>query len=219
MKILCFNGNPSFSAIRKKAEVIKIILKTCELIVTNSYISVDQIENISSSTNSFVIIDKMSRLFVISKDKMFSIHFPFTINTDSHSISFLNQKISASILSILQTVFWETNDDTTIESIIEILWNETDEYDISSQDKGFLDRLALFLISFEPGYIRYDFDLNTAQEYEKRGINHIHPKYHFDIYYSNATTFKVGIENEISYETFIDVLNKQTTCYYLSKPK
>lgn len=60
----------------------------------------------------------------------------------------------------------------------------------------------------EDGYIRYDYD--PANE-----DGDIHPLYHFDINYSSAVTYKIGLNKPIKGNDFQDTLNIKTNCAYL----
>lgn len=63
---------------------------------------------------------------------------------------------------------------------------------------------------FECGYLRYDYDV----EYQN---GHIHPINHLDVNYSVGSTFKLGFQDIITIEDFIDILDLKTNCHYLNK--
>ncbi|WP_370559690.1 hypothetical protein [Edwardsiella tarda] len=64
------------------------------------------------------------------------------------------------------------------------------------------------LLTYEDGYIRYDVD-------DVRVNGKLHPLYHFDVFYSNQPTFKIGLERHHTNEQMIDFLNRETDCRYL----
>ena len=45
----------------------------------------------------------------------------------------------------------------------------------------------------------------------------IHPVNHYDVNYENSSTYKVGLNNKIGMDEFIDLLNVETDCHFLSK--
>ena len=65
------------------------------------------------------------------------------------------------------------------------------------------------LMMFEEGYVRYDHDARN-----KNGL--LHPLNHCDVFYSSNATFKIGLEKRISLEVFMDLLNLETNCQFLS---
>ncbi len=71
-------------------------------------------------------------------------------------------------------------------------------------------RLYLELLILEDGYIRFEED--ETREHPK-----IHPRFHFDIFYTNGATFKLGASNKTTLSSFIDLLNLKTECFYLQK--
>ena len=66
------------------------------------------------------------------------------------------------------------------------------------------------LLVFESGYLRYDYD-------KERENGNLHPLNHLDINYSSNATFKIGINNTIDCNTFIDILDINTDSYFISK--
>ena len=68
--------------------------------------------------------------------------------------------------------------------------------------------LIKYLLLFEDGYIRYDFD-------KDRESGRTHPLFHYDIFYSNKSTFKVGLYSQKAIEDFQDFLNIRTDCHFI----
>ncbi|MED2993806.1 hypothetical protein [Bacillus tropicus] len=77
------------------------------------------------------------------------------------------------------------------------------------------------LLTFEPSYIRYDYDDNEGRLNERS-----HPLNHLDIHYTTAGTFKLGfdssntrITDRVTFETFKDILEngkmRDNLCYRL----
>ena len=63
---------------------------------------------------------------------------------------------------------------------------------------------------FEEGYIRYDHD-----EINENGL--LHPLFHYDIFYSSNTTFKIGLKTSINCDHFIDLLQVESNCHFLNE--
>ncbi len=43
-----------------------------------------------------------------------------------------------------------------------------------------------------------------------------HPLMHLDVYYSNRNTFKIGCRSQMEMEQFMNLLDLNSDCYYLS---
>ena len=69
----------------------------------------------------------------------------------------------------------------------------------------------MFLLSFEPGYLRYDYDDNEGRVDEKT-----HPINHIDIFFSGNNTFKVGLRKRIVFDDLKKIVDINDVCYYLN---
>lgn len=93
----------------------------------------------------------------------------------------------------------------TIADIEEDVINNCDEPGkISKMDFSLLS----FLMTQEPGYIRYDFDPNHAN-------GHIHPQHHLDINYSTNASYKYGLYENIDIKAFENIFFKEAEKQYL----
>lgn len=66
------------------------------------------------------------------------------------------------------------------------------------------------LSTFEPGYIRYDYDV-------ERRNGRKHPLFHLDVNFEKGGTYKIGLLNPFSIDDFSDLIDKSTDCYFLHK--
>lgn len=189
-----------FEAIRDKIDYLKVLAYSLKLLLTYN-------ETQICNKNRYLrlIIDKMSRLFFYTENKIYSVSFPFTIHTnDKNEIEEIKTKSGQDI------------DNRAVSAIFAILRNDSfsktlslRSYDIDSDsiDIYGIDILEE-LLTFEPSYIRYDID-------EARENEHIHPIHHIDINYSSYSTFKIGFPKKISEDEFIDIQNTRTNCFYM----
>lgn len=197
--ILTFQENDIFSPIRDKADYAKLLALSSRILLLENIISEDK-------TSTFkLIIDKMNRLFFYTKDKYFSVSYPFSVILDEHEqIASINtysgkdfdfKNISA-ILAILQSDQYRTNP-SLIDFYIE---------------PGSIDADGLFILEeifqFEPSYVRYDHD--PIHENGK-----LHPLHHLDINYSTYGTFKLGLNNAITQPYFENIHNTNTDCSFV----
>lgn len=197
-----------FSPIRDKTKIIKLLMEAMRLMLVNPTIDQRLIKG-----EMVLRIDKMSRLFFFTEDKYFSIIFPFFLMEDnskysfySHVISDIDSKIISQVLSIINC-----NEFNSVCSLdfVEPIVNFDDRF-----EESFWQFLKELLI-MEDGYIRYDFDNDNFVRAKARGEEHKHPENHYDIFYSNRSTFKIGLKKKIPESKFIDLLDTSTNSAYI----
>lgn len=205
--------------IKLKSHLIEILIEACSLILVN-------VKPKDIGLGSFKIkIDKMGRIFFdvtnkTGEKKFFSFNFPFSIKEEGERLvlnSVTNRiLIDSAHLAILRSIVASEGFNETasiygilldfsqlVEESIKSLGLSLEEYERN------IDRLLLELFTFEPGYIRYDFDGENQD-------GDLHPLYHIDIFYSQRNTFKLGFKKNITQDIFIDLLDTRTNCKYLS---
>ncbi|MBQ5995542.1 MAG: hypothetical protein IJL63_06780 [Clostridia bacterium] len=194
--------------IRDKEDIIKVLLHTIK------YISFSESKKeISNDCNKIVlVVDKMSRLFFHYEKKIVSFCFPFIVKeTDEGLECLFNQTLLDSFAtSILLSIF---NDKDVINNGIEKLFekciDEFSDYLVYEKEDVYYE-LVNYLIGFEPGYLRYDFD-------DQNHIKDLHPLKHFDFYYSSNNAVKIGVNDSETFNVsyLMDVVNTKTNCKYL----
>jgi len=207
------------SAIRDKFTLISLLLN----IYTKEFLSEEE-----KSYNLKIIFQdekRSSRIFLKENGNLQiqSFHSPFKIieNNDEYELrlesSIITSYISSVEISFLKTFFnkvdtFYTNMESFYEAFLSTIdsFSENDNSYISDAKQADYWKMILYLIEFEPGYMRYDFD-------EKNDNGKIHPLHHLDINYSNNATYKLGLEAKLTPELFLDLINKETDCFFLSK--
>ncbi|MCM1363191.1 MAG: hypothetical protein NC235_15065, partial [Clostridiales bacterium] len=96
----------------------------------------------------------------------------------------------------------------SIEEILEKIWEEEGFEQASDAEKYSICTLITVLLSYEVGYIRYDYD--DVHENGK-----LHPLNHFDVNYSTNTTYKIGANKKLDIELFLKLLDITSECLYL----
>lgn len=198
-----WNADEIFSPIRSKKDSIRLLMKALKLMITNQEVSEQD-----SIGQIVLVISKMSRLFFFSKDKYFSINFPFFVTETengliyySSHISDIDSRVTSTVLSVLSST-----DQFDANCVLEFADPIATIAESSQEFWPFLRELLLH----EDGYVRYDYD----KEHEN---GQLHPLNHLDIFYSSETTFKIGLRQRIKTESLIDVLSIETNCTYLEK--
>ncbi|WP_395972963.1 hypothetical protein [Chryseobacterium cucumeris] len=199
-KILEFQENSFFSPIRNKTDYVKVLMLGARQLL----LDIDNED--ASSSKMRLVIDKMSRLFFYKEKKYFSISFPFTviynedqnIEINSYSGKKIDNKSISAIISIVDSPEFKLN-----PSII----------DFYIEPNNIVDSNGLFLLEeifmFEPSYVRYDNDPDNEN-------GNLHPLNHIDLNYSQYSTFKIGLNQNISEIYFENLHNIKTDCSFLT---
>lgn len=197
-----FQAEKIFTPIRCKADVISLWMNAIKLMLAYVPVTEGQVKG-----DIALIVSKMSRIFFAAENKIFSLNFPFFVSEDDRGLVFstthcssIDNRITSEILSLLHTegVLAETDVLSFAEPII-------DSCSIDANVWAFFRELMLC----EDGYLRYDHDPD-------RKNGHVHPLDHLDVFYSTATTFKVGCWARLSLNDFTDMLDIKTECHYVS---
>lgn len=197
-----FQANQVFMPIRRKADVISLWMNAIKLMLAYVPVAEDQAQG-----DMALVVSKMSRIFFAAENKIFSLNFPFCVSEDESGLVFstlhcpsIDNRITSEILSLLHTegVLAESDVLSFAEPII-------DSCGIDANVWAFFRDLMLC----EDGYVRYDHDTG-------RQNGHIHPLDHLDVFYSTASTFKIGCKNRVSLDDLSDMLDLKTDCHYVS---
>jgi len=178
------------------------------------YMSIYNYIDIKNPKGKIIIcVDKMSRIFFISENKIYSLAFPFKVVLINEEYSFYinwklcNQSISWNIKSIILDEKYES------ESLLVFI---EDIYEIEENIESDFWKILKDIMTYEDAYIRYDFDPITNQKFKDLWIEHQHPLNHYDIFYSNKWTFKIWLKSKVSDSEFLNLLNLNTDCDYIN---
>ena len=212
MKSFGFQLNPNVIgynlSIRDKGDIIKLLINILRYLNFNKPIELANL-TIEADDNKILLIihiDKMSRLFIVEKNKIHSFQFPFkiSISQDSCNIKYNDTIIDSATISLFSAVFSTFKEYTPLEEILDKYWNAISDLGVDAQEAKSIETLITYLLTFETGYLRYDYD-------EIRG-NEMHPVNHFDFYYSSNNTFKIGLTDRIEYRQLIEILDINKKC-------
>lgn len=196
-----------FTPVRKKTDIIKILMESIRYISLKPEVSDE--DSLGTIT---IFIGKMSRIFFLKEEKIFSINFPFYIMEEDgllfkyKDIINIDGQVISNVISTLKCKEFDSH--CSLEFVEPI----TDYEEINNSFWVFFKDLLLM----ESGYIRYDYDIETYNKFKEENREHEHPLNHFDIFYSSNTTFKIGLRNKLNVEDFIDILDLKTNCKYIS---
>ena len=200
-------------SIRDKQTIVRIIVGITRFLINATLCDlVDESMPIEKGKIRIVIcVDKMSRVFLIDGDKIHSFCFPFTleINDDIFNITFEHISITSASCSVLSTVFNDSFEGKSIEYVMERYWDITTDFEVGTDNKENYGHLIVYMLLFEPGYLRLDYDKDNESE-------GTHPLNHIDVNYANPNTYKIGLSNKWTCERMIDFVNIKKPCSVIS---
>lgn len=146
----------------------------------------------------------LHRAFIVSNNKIISIGFGLTIQTDGKQIlafRIKGIKITARQISEAQAMLTLLKEDTLYTDI------EDDDLEQVPSKEGKI--LFEYLLFEESGYVRYDYDKQTKSEV-------IHPKHHLDVYFTPNYSYKLGLGRSIDEVEYGKILSKNEFCRKLN---
>lgn len=207
------------SRIDSKEHLWKIILESCKLILVGDLVSSEK------SSGELTIDTENRRIFFSQKStndeiKHFSFQFPFkiedkndyyTLKTYSQDTEILNAHIQVIQTLLDRGILSESRGIYGIQlEFCELIENTLNDLFLPKKITEDLDDILLELFLFEPSYIRFDED-------QKNCNGKIHPLFHFDIFYSQQTTLKLGLNKLFEFDNFFLFLSKnESECFYIS---
>lgn len=225
--------------IRNKEDIIRILLLSIKSLLLK-----DEIENEDKGEVN-IVIEKSSRIYFTCKkpdnlpEKYYSFVFPFFLEEDNQDKWTVKCKTSQEIIDselidyllVLLKKGWFSDDNTNSDDIdkfaCDYLSIVEEYYSAKSVDRKQKEDIGVRhwsiiknLLTFEPGYIRYDYDPEESRQNENS-----HPLNHLDVYYTTNGTFKLGfdksikIKDRLEFNVFKDILDNGTArsgiCYKL----
>jgi hypothetical protein len=190
-----------FKPVRRKRELLGLLINATKYMLVSPTINP---ANVVGEMRLYV--DKMSRIFFFSDNKYVSFNFPFKVSDENGQVRFysdylesLDNKATSELLTIIQS------DGLNEASCILDFYSEfVDIVEYREELWGqFLD-----LLRFEDGYIRFDHDPASVN-------GDLHPLNHLDVFYSGASTFKLGSNARLSRDEMVDLLNIRSDCAFL----
>lgn len=209
MKRLSFSINENqslwlFSAIRKKEDIIIILMKSIKLFLTKN-----RVQNMNSDhTEVTIIISRMNRIFFSLPNKLITFNFPFQVDlTNPNTVRFtdrylgdIDHKVTSDVISALNNK--KCLDKGCVFDFLQIIEESLEKEEFWLFFKS--------LLTFEDGYLRYDLDNSERTDAV------FHPLNHIDIFYSSSNSFKIGLESGININKFIDILDYKKPCRFIT---
>ena len=209
------------SRLKTKVDMIELVVEISKFLLIKS--------KLGACTSGSLYIDSESRRIFISQpnpktgeSRHFSFQFPFRVDnskfdTEQIILSTYSQDliIQSSHLQVLkslmnESIFTQNRNRYGLHFDLSVLIEEKlKELDLPIFFLGEINDLLLDLLLFEPSYIRFDHHSDKAN-------GKTHPLYHFDVFYSQQTTFKVGFDSLLPYSKFRTMMDRtEKECLFL----
>lgn len=149
----------------------------------------------------------LHRAFIVSNNKIISIGFGLTIQTDGQQIVAFRIKkstITAKQISEAQSILKLFKEN--------IVYNEIEDDDLEQIPSKEGKLLFEYLLFEESGYVRYDYDKQNRNE-------DTHPKHHLDVNFTPNYSYKIGLGRGIDEDEYGKILNKKDFCRKLNLNK
>ena len=188
--------------IRTKSESVMLLMQLIKIMLVNAPIPEDRVVG-----ELRLVVSKMSRLFIFTDGKYVSFRFPFTVIDEDEGVTFSSAYVPSIDSQVTSQVIEVLSAGAFTESFSIWDWLEP----IASLDElspGFWPMLRDLLLS-EDGFLRYEHD-------KERENGRMHPLLHYDVFYSNPVSFKVGVEEHHIPERMVDLLEQETDCHFLT---
>lgn len=212
MSTYYFKGLPGhcmkeFSPVRDALDNLSNILNVVEIATFH------QNKILPDYTNNFdiaIFTGTCNRALVRKSNGYFTMSLPFQIIDHGDRISFnfdpIQGEVNGLFLSIMRNAITASKDSYISCDNVVLSISETFGLDIP-ESTMFCD--AFFtLLADDHGYFRFDDDVEGEN-------GKIHPRFHFDFYFKNSSSVKIGTEKLVGIECFLSLFDKKSPKMYL----
>jgi hypothetical protein len=209
-----FKGIPNyrltgFSPVRDALDNLHNVLHLAELINTCSHCRIEAHE---AEFDFAIFTGDYCRALIRKDDGFFSMALPFQIidNGDTISLNFdiFGEEVSGRFISIVRNAILTAK--SGVISHEEIVCSIADSFGLDISDATHYYDAFAALITDDHGYFRFDDDSKNAN-------GDIHPRYHFDFFYKNTSTIKIGIDVHADIDCFYDLFDSSRSKHYLRR--
>jgi len=189
-----------FKAVRKSTDNLHNALLVAEVINScNLHASDSSIDDFDIA----IFINEFKRFLIKKEGGYFSMSNPFQAIIDNDNLKlhcdFVGEEVSGSLISILRNAISTYEEGFFSSDDIILSLSESFNLDIPEANKYF--DLFTYLLAFDHGYFRFDDDSDNEN-------GQLHPRYHFDIFYRNSTSLKIGYDRPAEIQCFLSLIDK-----------
>lgn len=196
----------SFCSVRTSLDNLTNILNVAEIINTAPHCSTEE----DNDFDIAIFTGNNRRIFVKKDNSFFSMAIPFQIIVEEVGISFnsdqTEEKVSGQFISIMRNCIKTVQNQSISHE--DVILSLVENFDINITDAMKYYDAFVHLISDDHGYFRFDDDPENQN-------GDIHPRYHFDIFFKNSTSLKIGYDRIAKLECFFSLIDNSLPKKYL----
>ncbi|CZZ29758.1 TPA: hypothetical protein I3313_004973 [Enterobacter hormaechei subsp. hoffmannii] len=151
-----------------------------------------------------------ARILVKKSDGFFTMSLPFKVIDYGGNVVFnyedYNKVVNAEFISMMRNAIGACRDYGYSHE--EVIFSLTENFNLEYREAANYCDIFTSLITDDHGYFRFDDDPDNEN-------GRIHPRYHFDLFYKNSTTIKIGVSQNITAPYFLNLFDKSVSKYYL----
>lgn len=212
MTAFFFKGIPDyrmsgFCAVRDALDNLENILQLAELVNTCAHCKLSEFQE---DFDFAIFSGDYCRALIKKSDGYFSMTIPFQIIDDGFRVYFnldlMEEEVSGSFISIIRNAILTSK--SGIHSHEEIICSIVDSFGLSVNEAiPYYDAFAT-LLTDDHGYFRFDDD-------PKNQNGNIHPRYHFDFFFKNSSSIKIGTDTAVNMSCFYSLFDGTLPKHYL----
>lgn len=205
-----FNGIPDYhmknlKPVRSALDNLHNVLELVNIINFQNY-SKEETEN---DFDIAIFSGNYSRSLIKKDSGFFSMHIPFSVIEEENRIKFqskeLGEFLDGRLISIFKNAISSSAQGICYE---DILFSISNDFMMSKNNASIYVDEFFSLLSQDHGYLRFDDD-------EKNENGEIHPRYHFDFFYTNSSSVKIGTYKNADLNIFYSLFDKTIPKRYI----
>lgn len=213
MRAYFYKGIPKyqlsqFQAVRDGSSIVENLANIAEIVNTCHHCMCNEGDY---DCDMIIFSGGYQRVLVRKSDGYFSMGLPFHIIDDGGVIHFniesIAEPVSGRVVSILRnaSLTWRQfrNPDDVVLSLC-------DSFGIDTSEAIDLCNAFLCVLAEDHGYFRFDDD-------PKNEDGHVHPRYHYDFFFKNSTSVKIGCDQPGDLNCFYALCDPALPKRYLRK--
>ncbi|AVJ26942.1 hypothetical protein [Achromobacter spanius] len=205
MSAFFFAGIPeyqlrAFRAVRSAFDNLSNVLTLAEILNTCAHCRENADEN---SFDVAIFTGNYARALVRTPGGYFSMAIPFQLVETGGQVSFVSDRLSEEISGRVISVFRNAINTAEVISFSheDIILSLCENFGLEVSEALLYVDAFMELMSDDHGYLRFDDDPVNEN-------GQIHPRYHFDFFFKNSTSIKIGAESKVDIGCFYALFDK-----------
>lgn len=198
-----------FLPVRDALSNLENILHLAEIVNTShEQLTREPIDNFDFA----IFSGNYSRAIISKADGFFSMALPFQVIDYGETIAFnvdsVGEKLSGRVISIFRNAIHTAR--MSGFSYEDIMYSLSENFGLEVNEAIRFCDVFITLLTDDHGYFRFDDD-------EKNENGAVHPRYHFDFFYKNASSVKIGMDGIAGMDCFLSLVDATIEKHYLRK--